>query len=65
MRATQIVIEDSECIELLSEGTASHGAAASPEEATASAVDSKPRRGSAEANVSFCLFKSISNYRIH
>ena len=54
MRATQIVLEDSDCIELLSEGTPSRGAVASPasDEAAAPAVDSKPHLGSAETNVS-------------
>jgi hypothetical protein len=46
------MLEDSDCIELLSEGTMSRGAVASPaaDEAVTSAVDSKPRLGSADAN---------------
>ncbi|KAK9915021.1 hypothetical protein WJX75_003704 [Coccomyxa subellipsoidea] len=52
MRTKPIMLEDSDCIELLSEGTMSRGAVASPaaDEAVTSAVDSKPRLGSADAN---------------
>lgn len=54
MRMKQIVLEDSDCIELLSEGTMSRGAVTSPaaDEAVTSAVDSKPQPGFADANVS-------------
>ena len=52
MRTKPIVLEDSDCIELLSEGTMSRGAVASPaaNEAVTSAVNSKPRLGIADAN---------------